>query len=94
MTTVFYSIFNARYEERVLESSIQVQEKERTLLMREYLMNKKRALYSQGRRCSICALTLSTRVRSVVYSCGHAAHVDCADRCGGVSYDSTGNVSK
>jgi len=79
-----------RYEERVLESSIQVQEKERILLMREHLNNKKRALYSQGRRCSICALTLSTRMRSVVYSCGHAAHVDCADRCGGVSYDSTG----
>jgi hypothetical protein len=79
-----------RYEERVLESSIQVLEKERILLMRELVLNKRRALHSHGRRCSICFLTLSTRMRSVVYTCGHAAHVDCADRCGGISLDSTG----
>ena len=80
-----------RYEERVLESSIQVQEKERIILMRELLLTKKRALHTNGRRrCSICALPLSTRVRSVVYTCAHAAHVDCADRCGGVTLDNTG----
>jgi len=80
-----------RYEERVLESSIQVQEKERIILMRELLLSKKRALHTNGRRrCSICALPLNTRVRSVVYTCGHAAHVDCADRCGGVTLDNTG----
>jgi len=80
-----------RYEERVLESSIQVQEKERALLIRELVLTKKRALQSYGRRCTVCNLNLIVHPRSVVFDCGCAAHVDCADKCGGATYDIVGN---
>ena len=54
------------------------------------LFFRHQAVYSATSSCCVCGSALRGKLRNVVFSCHHAFHVECADRCGGVALSSTG----
>ena len=54
------------------------------------LFFRHQAVYSASSSCCVCGSALRGKLRNVVFSCHHAFHVECADRCGGVALSSTG----
>jgi len=79
-----------RYERQLLESGIQLLEKERAGGLQDLVRQRTRAVYSRAGGCSICGGRLRGKMRSVVFSCCHAQHVECVDRCGGVQLSEAG----
>jgi len=79
-----------RYEQRLVESGIHVLEKERANKLRLLVRARTKAVYSATSSCCVCGSALRGKLRNVVFSCHHAFHVECADRCGGVALSSTG----
>ena len=79
-----------RYEQQLMESGIEILEKERTDRLKRLVRLRTRAVYSGSLNCPVCGDKLSSRVRSVVFTCRHAFHVECADRCGGVTLSDSG----
>ena len=79
-----------RYERQLIESGIQVLEKEKTDRLRRLVRLRTRAVFSTSLSCSVCGTKLSGKVRSVVFACRHGFHVECVDRCGGVVLSEAG----
>ena len=73
-----------------MESGIEILEKERADRLKKLVRLRTRGVYSGSLNCGVCGDQLSARVRSLVFSCKHAFHVECMDRCGGVTLSDSG----